>query len=315
MPRESLYSFAALQNRLKIAGTLVALTALRIGAGRDTEVTSNDLPVLRDALDRPFIPGASLKGTLRARIEALIRAVAQEQTSPTFTQLADLSENIRQARQRGLFSDDLLAQQKQGLKPDSVALDLEQLEDRTRVVRAFLSQNRELSDADVSDIIWRQSSMIDLTFGSPELAGRIFFKDAQVLTLAKLGLFEVRNGVAINRDTETVDGGKLYDFEVVPAGTRFQFELAMENAEYWQIGMLLLALKPWERGDVQVGGFRSRGLGYIQLVDLQRQFIEIKDVDHLIALLSDDITEDNITPEQELAWRTAFHEKLLSAVV
>ena len=79
MPSESIHSFAALQNRLTIAGTLVALTALRIGAGRDTEVTSNDLPVLRDALGRPFIPGASLKGTLRARVEALINTIAPQQ--------------------------------------------------------------------------------------------------------------------------------------------------------------------------------------------------------------------------------------------
>lgn len=273
MPSESIHSFAALQNRLKIAGTLVALTALRIGAGRDTEVTSNDLPVLRDALGRPFIPGASLKGTLRARVEALINTIAPQQVR-----------------------------------------DFDELEafQRTEIVvlkNEFQDQDRALSDA-----IWKHSTLIDLTFGAPWVAGRLFLKDAQVLSSAKLGLFEVRNGVAINRDTETVDGGKLYDFEVVPAGTRFQFELTMENAEHWQLGMLLLALKPWERGDVQVGGFRSRGLGYVQLIDMQRQFTNIKGVDDVIALLSGDAPADNITLEQAQSWGQAFREKLISVV-
>ena len=61
MPSESIHSFAALQNRLTIAGTLVALTALRIGAGRDTEVTSNDLPVLRGDTNTGLHPGRFLE--------------------------------------------------------------------------------------------------------------------------------------------------------------------------------------------------------------------------------------------------------------
>src|SRR5438477_13163565 len=76
MSDESIYSFAVLRNRLVVTGDLVALTALRIGAGRASDVTGNDLPVLRDALGSPFVPGASLKGAFRARLEALIRAVA-----------------------------------------------------------------------------------------------------------------------------------------------------------------------------------------------------------------------------------------------
>jgi hypothetical protein len=41
------YSFAALHNRLRVTGQLVAETALRIGSGRESGVTGSDLPVLR----------------------------------------------------------------------------------------------------------------------------------------------------------------------------------------------------------------------------------------------------------------------------
>ncbi len=79
MSREPIYSFAAVHNRLTVRGDLLALTALRIGAGRATEIIAADLPVLRDALGAPFIPGASLKGALRAQVEAVVRAIHPDQ--------------------------------------------------------------------------------------------------------------------------------------------------------------------------------------------------------------------------------------------
>jgi CRISPR-associated RAMP protein (TIGR02581 family) len=223
---EPTYSFAALQNRLTVRGTLVAETGLRIGAGRDTEVTGNDLPVLRDVLDRPFLPGASLKGVLRAQAEGLVRALDPQQ-----------------------------------------ALDLLEIEAWQREVIAKLKENVDDPEGDraLTTTIWSHSTMIDQTFGAPWLAGRLFVKDAHVVEDYWFGQYEVRNGVAINRDTETQQGGFLYDYEVVPAGSRFQFELVLENAEPWQLGMVWLLLKPWRRGDIQVGGFRTRGLGYVRL--------------------------------------------------
>lgn len=260
MAAEPIYSFAALRNRLNVRGTLVAQTALRIGAGRDSSVLGNDLPVLRDSLGAPLIPGASLKGAFRARVEALIRAVAPGQAS-------DLPEIERRMR--------------------------EEMVDK--------------SDAE----IWERSTMIDLTFGAPWIAGRIFFKDAMVDPRLWFGQFEVRNSVALNRDTETVDQGKLFDYEVVPAGTSFDFELSIENADDWQLGMVLLALKPWERGEMQIGGFRSRGLGYVQLQNLTRRYVELRpgNADDLLAFLERQGGEE--PGEARLgAWFGAFRTRL-----
>lgn len=270
---ESPLSFAALHNRLLITGELVAVTALRIGAGRAVDFEGTDLPVLRDALQRPFIPGASLKGALRARIEALIRAVAPDQ-----------------------------------------ALDLREIEAWQERVIAPLKEDIDLvrDDRALSNAIWRNSSMIDLTFGAPWVAGRLFFKDAQVDEKLWFGQHEVRNGVALNRDTETAEEGLLYNYEVTPAGTRFDFELVMENAEPWQLGMILLALKPWERGEAALGGFRSRGLGHIQLVDAEYRYSEINSVDALIDLLmpSEAGPGRAITPDDQREWIGAFRQRL-----
>lgn len=260
MPNYSIYSFEALRNRLIVRGVLSALTALRIGAGRESDVIGNDLPVLRDALGRPFIPGASLKGAFRARLEGLIRTVAESEVR-----------------------------------------DFKEIEDRMRKGMA------ELPDGE----IWKQSTMIELTFGAPWLAGRILFKDALIDPDLWFGQFEVRNGVVLNRDTETVEQGLLYDYEVVPAGMRFDFELVMENAADWQLGMVVLGLQPWIRGEMQVGGFRSRGLGYVRLDNVSYDFGELRpgDAESLLAFLDDTRTH---TPDSATidAWKRAFRAEL-----
>src|SRR5689334_20300868 len=75
---ESALGFKTLQSRLHFHGALVARTGLRIGAGRDTDVAGHDLPVMRDPNGRPFIPGSSFKGVLRAQIESLLRSLSDD---------------------------------------------------------------------------------------------------------------------------------------------------------------------------------------------------------------------------------------------
>jgi len=274
---EPIYSFAALQNRLVVRGNLVALTAIRIGAGRSSTINSNDLPVLRDAMGAPFVPGASLKGAFRARVESLIRAVQPAQ-----------------------------------------AHDLLELEAWQRDIISKLKEDDELqADRPLSEAIWKHSTLIDLTFGAPWVAGRIFFKDALVDRSLWFDQYEIRNGVALNRDTETVEQGLLYDYEVVPAGVRFAFELVLENAAPWQLGLILLALRPWQSGDVQIGGFRSRGLGHIQLTHMSAHYTAIQTADDVLSLLG--YGDSNITnalpldvPNENMRdWFEAFRQALI----
>jgi CRISPR-associated RAMP protein (TIGR02581 family) len=259
-------SFEKLRNRLHVTGMLVAQTALRVGAGRANDIVGNDLPVLRDALKRPFIPGASLKGAFRARLESLIATIAPNE-----------------------------------------ALTFEEMEQRTRKdVKQWKKETQ--NDHEYSCRVWEESTMIDLTFGSPELASRIFFKDAKVDDTLWFNQYEVRNGVVINRDTETAENGMLYDYEVVPAETCFCFELVMENAADWQLGMVMLALEPWKRGDAQIGGFRSRGLGYVKLEDVTCSYVDVNSVKAIIDLLQG--SKQQVCDNDKQRWIKAFQEKL-----
>jgi CRISPR-associated RAMP protein (TIGR02581 family) len=272
MPRhnEHTLSFAALQNRLIVAGTLTARTALRVGAGRSQALSGSDLPVLRDVAGRPFIPGASLKGALRARAEALLVAVGQ------------------------------------------AVHDFKGLEDALRDTFQPIISDQNKADRQKAQEIWSKSTLIDLTFGAPWVAGRLFVRDAPVVAESWFGQHEVRNGVGLNRDTETAEENILYNYEVTPAGTQFAFRLTLENAEDWQRGLVLLLLKPFERGEAAIGGFRSRGLGQVQLDGVTRRYVAVTDAASALSLLRDDPLEAGVAVDaaQEQEWIAAFETKL-----
>lgn len=66
-------NFHVLTERVRLQGTLITRTGLRVGSGGSDDLDAVDLPVLRDADGLPFIPGASLKGVVRTTLEALLR--------------------------------------------------------------------------------------------------------------------------------------------------------------------------------------------------------------------------------------------------
>src|SRR5262245_38240932 len=61
---------AALERIVLFDFRLTCQTGLHIGAGKSVDFAGSDLPVVRDASGRPFIPGSSLRGVIRAGIES-----------------------------------------------------------------------------------------------------------------------------------------------------------------------------------------------------------------------------------------------------
>lgn len=71
---------------------------------------------------------------------------------------------------------------------------------------------------------------------------------------------EVRYGVAIDRVVGSVRHGP-FDLELVPAGIAFWGEIALENYQVWQVGLLAEGLDQITDGFAQLGSSKSRGLG------------------------------------------------------
>ncbi|OZH51980.1 CRISPR-associated protein Csm3 [Hydrocoleum sp. CS-953] len=220
--------FDTFKNRLEIEGKLTTVTALRIGAARSTEPIGSDLPVVKDVLGQPLIPGSSFKGALRSRLESFLRGI--------------LGSNPRLVANPAVNEEwCITAEAMKELK------------------------EKHTNDAQLTAAILEKTDLISHLFGSPWVASKFQVRDLTVLPENWFGQYQERDGVAIDRDTETAADGKLYDFQVVPGGTPFLFKAVVENAEDWELGLLMVGLHQFETEQIPLGGGRSRGLGVVKL--------------------------------------------------
>jgi len=136
------------------------------------------------------------------------------------------------------------------------------------VLRA--TQDGTFNDDAFTKELWESSCTVCRLFGSPWLASRVSFQDALLKNVNDLPrLTEVRDGVGIDRDLGTAKKGVKFDFETVPIGSCFEIRIIVENAEDWEVGLLLLALQAMKQGELPIGGKTSRGLGWGMLEQLK----------------------------------------------
>jgi CRISPR-associated RAMP protein (TIGR02581 family) len=225
--------FDVFKNRLEITGTLSTITALRVGAGKSIDPISSDMPVIKDALGRPLIPGSSFKGAMRSHLESFMRGIdlkfandPSELVSPYWiNKIKDLKKNV---------DDD-----------------------------KNLTSNAK--DIKLTEDLIKETDRVSLLFGSPWIAGKLQIQDLHVLPEIWFGQYQERDGVSIERDTETAADGRKYDFQVVPAGTQFSFKAIVENASDAELGLLMIGLTQFENEMIPLGGGTSRGLGVVKL--------------------------------------------------
>ncbi|MBE9079041.1 CRISPR-associated RAMP protein [Romeria aff. gracilis LEGE 07310] len=217
--------FDIFKNRLELSGTLTTVTALHISQGRSTEPIGSDLPVVKDSLGQPLIPGASFKGAMRSRLESFLRGI-------------DLS-----------------------LARDPAELVSTHMSNQVKSLKEAHKNN----DTDLTEALNKLTDVASSVFGTPWQASKFQIRDLTILPDTWFGQYQERDGVSIERDTETAAKRKLYDFQVVPAGTPFEFRAVVENAKDWELGLLAIGLHQFEAEQIPLGGGRSRGLGVVKL--------------------------------------------------
>ena len=254
-----LIDFTAFRSRLRVRGVLHTETALRIGSGGGGGPTEHDLPVLKDLHGRPYIPGSSFKGAYRAHLERLLRGMDERLACPSTSR----------PREAGAL-DGCLTQ------GDIDRLKEEYTDDPTGLSYEIL----------------RRSCWTCSLLGAPWLASKVLVRDLTVVPDTWFDRYLIRDGVAIDRDTETAAEGLKYDFEAIPSGTDFRFEMVIENASDAELGLALLGLREFEAGHVPLGGAASRGLGDVRLelewensewltASTLREYLETGTVGHL----------------------------------
>ena len=103
-------------------------------------------------------------------------------------------------------------------------------------------------------MILQETDLASLVFGSAWIASKVQIRDLTVIPEYWFGQYQERDGVSINRDTETAEDGRLYDFQVVPGNTPFYFQAIVENAEDWELGLLMIGLHQFETEQIPLGG-------------------------------------------------------------
>jgi CRISPR-associated RAMP protein (TIGR02581 family) len=208
--------FDEFKRKVILRGYLEVLSSLHIGKGRALNPDSaTDNPVIKDFRGRPFIPGSSLKGSLRSLAEALLRSYPN---SP-------------------LRSCDVIDE-------------------------PCVKDRKEMSDEELLE----KSCDICLLFGSPWVASRLSFTDLPVEEERWHDLLlQIRDGVAIDREAGVASPQKKYDYEVVPAGTRFKLEILCDNVEDYELGILFSAIEFLNQGLAHLGGHSTRGCGKVKI--------------------------------------------------
>ncbi|MDF2387424.1 CRISPR-associated RAMP protein [Nostoc ellipsosporum NOK] len=270
-------------NRLEITGKLTTITALKISAGRSNDPSEPDSPVIKDTLNHPLIPGSSFKGALRSRLESFLRGID-----------SSLAANPSVEGEWSIPARSIKNEQGEVIKEG-----IDQLKEDADKRFENDPQKSSKKDQWLTEKIIDKTDLVSLLFGSPWIASKFQVRDLTVVTDSWFGQYQERDGVAIDRDTETAADGKLYDFQVVPASTQFEFKAVVENAKEWELGLLMIGLHQFETEQIPLGGGRSRGLGVVKLDIENMTWIDVKNnpeelLKYLQTLVNDDRSDKSI---------------------
>jgi len=217
--------FLALDNRYVIEGRLVPDGAVHVGSGLAGADT--DAAFMRDG-SGPFVPGSSLRGVLRSTLERVMQAVDPGRGCVLF--VVDSHPTCFTAM------------------PDKKRKKLED----------------ELEEDALNRKLFQENGLCDICrlFGSPLLASKLRVSDCRPVSKAVL---EKRDGVGIDRDTETAREKIKFDFEALEQSTELSLRLEIENARDEDFALLAILLSEMQHSGICVGGKKSRGLGRCQL--------------------------------------------------
>lgn len=271
-----------LRSRYLITGRLVMDTALHIGGGREAS-TVTDSPVVRDATGEPFIPGSSLKGAFRAAVERLAPLLGLRTC-----QLADgYPDCLSTNRQLGERYQVIRGQIGRTL-PDNPET-RQALTALDEAIGSLGPTPQALAELDWPNWVGRTIgeghllALLDTllcdtckTFGSVHLASAAYFHDLPVDGNWH-DVFQIRDGVGIDRDSERAKEQIKFDYEVVPPQTTFAFRLTLESPTARDLRLVALGLQEFMEGMVSIGGIRSRGLGCCHLENVKVAMVDLTD--------------------------------------
>ncbi len=212
---------------------------LHIGSGKGDGRT--DALFIRDNRGFPFIPGSSLRGSLRSTIERIVSSMGMKPC-------------LLIKGNQCVSTSDIIQKEFKVIKNNPSKI----LE-----IKKFLSDDEKVCP-------------ICQLFGSTIAASKIKISDLKILNSSYY--YQVRDCVSIDRDNEIAKDGAKFDFETIGRGSIFRFELIGENLTKRDLRLLAVGIQEMDTGNFWLGGNTSRGLGKCKLDDLKIEFFDNPDL-------------------------------------
>ncbi len=230
--------FSIFKNKYRISGNLEVLTALHIGSG----VEENGMDALFITIDGNsknknfYIPGSSFRGYLSTKLERLL------------------------AKENGFKFVD--KETKEELNEADVKL-----------IFGYTNLQKEdnyIKEKILKKLAYDKNNETDKEENYYSMAGRIHISD--MLINSDVDSIK-RDGIKIDRETGATETGAKFDYNVIPLGTFFKFEMELDNVEEYQLDLIKLALKDILEEDL-FGGKLSRGIGKCKLNIEKIEFVD-----------------------------------------
>jgi CRISPR-associated RAMP protein (TIGR02581 family) len=250
--------FYSFKNRYFITAELILDRPLHIGKGTSLEPTGTEMPILKTPDGRPYLPGSSVKGVIRSEFERMLRTLDSLRVKMNGNRI--WACNIFDEKEKCI-------PQHKGINPNRKSI--EELEEECK-------EKGRINEEKFTQRIMENCCTACSIFGSTEIASRIYFKDIFILERNIAIKTEIRDGVAIDRDTGTAKKGAKFDYEIAPAGCSFKFEAILDNVETWEVGLIGLVLQSWQAGGIAIGGKKSSGLGWGRLQNIKLEKVDEK---------------------------------------
>ncbi|MEC4685201.1 MAG: CRISPR-associated RAMP protein Csx7 [Nitrospirota bacterium] len=221
-----------LDNRYIITGELELLTPMSISSGKANPET--DSPFIRTMNGTVYIPGSSLRGAFRSTVERILASLGNTKLTSCI-----------------LFEDSTSKICLAGNKKE----------------KDNLLKKIEANQIDEDGIIAELDSKlcgVCKVFGSTFNISKVRFTDLYPVSGTTPSVVK-RDGVGIDRDTETAVDGAKFDYEVAEKDAQFHFEMIVENVDEADMAVLSIGLNELIRGELWVGGNAAAGLGRCML--------------------------------------------------
>ena len=229
--------------------------------GGQINLRGTDSPVVLTPDGDPFIPGSSFKGVFRSTVEKLVDAF------PNLNTCFLLEAGNCPTTDQNNFN--------------------------------YNRRKNNWNEVQLATVLEEKLCDTCKLFGSPFSASKIFFRDLYVDDWAETT--QVRDGVAIDRDSERAVNRLKYDYEVVSVGSTFKMEIVLENPNDSDLSLVCVGLNEFVSGIGGIGGMRSRGLGNCKITDLVGYKSDLTDSKQLKEYLVGKKVADKMTVINNLA--------------